>query len=137
MCGADPLTFDYDTIIQTADSYRPFGRWYRNGVWHELRLYSSVDEARKHATLNSPGFLPPIHHGPHKRGYRFHFHPHGHTVLRFNGRGQSRRENLHFMYGRRIIDQQVLHRYALNPEIVEPSIVFQSDSGHVSDSTVA
>ena len=91
----------------------------KNGVWLVFRLYPSVDEARRRARRASAGFLPRIHHGLHKQGDRFYFHPYGHTVVRLNGRGESRRENIYFMYARSIIDQQVLQRYALNPEVVE------------------
>ena len=87
---------------------------YKDEVRQEYRLYENQVMAELAARQMSKG-RNPMHHPPHKRGGRFHFHPFGHTIESPEGNGLT--INIHFMYG---------------DEIHEADF-FQPDSDEVSD----
>lgn len=87
---------------------------YKDEARQEYRLYENEAMAELAARQMSRG-RNPMHHPPHKRGGRFHFHPFGHTIESPEGNGLM--INIHFMYG---------------DEIHEADF-FQPDSDEVSD----
>lgn len=101
------LNFDVKGEDKENHPFQSKGSSMKDGIRMEFRLYNSENEARMAAMQSSNGKTP-IHHPPHKRGDRCHFHVSYHTLKTKQGP-----KNVHFMYG----DQH----WDLSP--------FQSESG--------
>ena len=78
--------------------FKSLGYSMKNGTRMEFRLYNSKYEAMM-AAMQSSGGQTPIHHKPHKKGDRCHFHVSSHTMKTKRGRN-----NVHFMYGDKLMD---------------------------------
>ena len=87
-------------VIEEKENYKfkSLGSSMKNGIRMEFRLYNSKHEAKMAAMQSSKGETP-IHHLPHKKGDRCHFHVSCHTMKTKRGL-----ENVHFMYGDKLLD---------------------------------